>query len=67
MALRDKLINEGKDKMKILFWWRTNDLQSKVEEVVEVDKNISKKDLDIMAQEMFWEDKQPDWGWRKIH
>ena len=67
MALRDKLINEGKDKMKILFWWRTNDLQSKVEEVVEVDNNTSKKELDKMAKEMFWEDKQPDWGWRKTH
>jgi len=52
--------------MKVRFWCCTHDFQSKVEEIIEVDDNTSEEDLDDMAKDYFWNEKEPEWGFERI-
>lgn len=52
--------------MKIRIWCNTHDLQSEEDDIIEVDDDITDDELDEMAEEFFWNNKEPEWGWEKV-
>ena len=52
--------------MKVKFWWCTHDMGSDVEDIIEVDDATTDAELEQMAQDCFWDDKEPEWGWEKV-
>lgn len=52
--------------MKVRFWCCTHDLGSKAEDIQEVDSDLTDEELEKWAEEYFWEQKQPEWGFEKI-
>ena len=56
----------GGDGMKVRFWWNTHDMGSDCEDIVEVEDDMTDAELEQMAQDCFWNDKEPEWGWEKV-
>ena len=53
--------------MKVKFLWSTHDLGSETEsDVEEFDDDTTDKELDKIAEEYFWNDKEPSWWWEIV-
>ena len=52
--------------MKVKFFCSTHDFQSKEEsDIEEFEDDITEKELEEMAEQFFWESKEPGW-WYEI-
>jgi hypothetical protein len=49
--------------MKVKLWCSTHDLQSRREDIVEYPDDLSNEDLEVEAEEFFWNEKEPCWGY----
>ena len=52
--------------MKVKVWCNTHDLQSREEDVMEVRDDATDAELDAEAEDFFWNNKEPEWGWEKL-
>lgn len=52
--------------MRIKLWCVTHDVDSLIEDIIEVPDDTTEKDLNLEAQDFFWNEKKPDWGWEKM-
>ena len=52
--------------MKVRFYCSTRDLQSEEEDIIDVDDDTSEKELEEIAEQYFWDAKEPEWGWEKV-
>jgi hypothetical protein len=54
------------EKIKVRLFCSTHDLQSKVSDIIKVDADTTDEDLEGMAEDFFWNSKEPCWWFEKI-
>jgi hypothetical protein len=52
--------------MKVKLWCCTHDLQSEAEEIIEVDDDTTPAELNLLAEDFFWNEKEPEWGYEVV-